>query len=1220
VSRFGGQVIEPAPQPQAGTQSRFGGQVIEPAPQPQAGTQSRFGGQVIEPAPQPQQTGIAAYEARHGVDPVTARKRQILEQRRLAEQEERKAAYKAQYGTSLDDDIAALKPNTDVWQEVPDLTAGQSFAAEFERNLARGLSPGLAEMIGVDEWKRRQEIARPGEGLAGKAGGLVGGMIGMADVTNVENAQMVGLGIATGGASLVAGKPVIAAVRQKAGTRVATILEHMIAGAGGNAGPGLVQAAGSIAPKRWETDPLGALAEIAAATGQEALLGSAIGTVTGTVHGQMRTRKLDLTEAELARKFPETVKTNRDLPPRAEQVEAGNTWAKQAADEAEAALVAKAADAPPMDVVDPELRRTLEEQGREAQNTPEPLKVGDTVEAYGNEATVRGFTDTGFVEIESSGVRDVVPPDQIRRPGGNQERLPSHRQPETVATPEPAAAPKPNHVNLDEHIARIEKDHPGQGEFVRSMMDREKGPFVKVEVPVERFDVKAIVDEAKGGKSGISPQKVRSYAEMTTAAPEVSAISSPSAPGKLFAADGRHRVLAAELRRQKTKQPQTVSAVVPEAWAKKQGLLPAEPAISMKPPPVVKAAKPAVPQVDPTTAAADPKLTSARAAWMDRDRKILGLDEGTPGERRSWSEALDAAKKSGVPERASGLALEVIEKPRSLNDIETAGLTVRAAEIKNRHAELLQEVAATKDPAKLSSLSAEMRILEGDFAHLSDALRKSGTEKGRALAAQKLTIDQDYSLISVTNRAKAMKEKPLTPREESFFVDMVKKLEEIDKGIRKYPAKSRERDKLEFERHRTQRRIRQRINELKRDTFWHKRGRHVVDEVVGLPRAMMASMDFSAVFRQGGFITLGHPVRASKSLVPMFKATMSERQMFRINRQIASRPNAQMYERSGLHLSDIGAELLKKEEQFRSRLADRIPGIAGSQRGFTTYLNKLRADSFDAMLETLTSRQGRAASQVELEAIANYINLATGRGKLGKFDTAGAGLADIFFAPRLVASRFEMLAGEPLYGGSMATRRMMAGEYARFLSGVGVVIALGRLAGGVFELDPRSSDFGKIVLDDTRIDILSGLGQVTRLVAREATGEKVTNSGKVVSLRGDSKFGQGDAADELFRFLRMKFSPVMGAAVDLASGKNVIGEEVTPTAVAAKAVTPLSVQDVYDSLTEHGYPRGSALALLAIFGMGIQHYSADEEPVLFKIGRTMREKVGLTLGQAGAKK
>jgi hypothetical protein len=287
--------------------------------------------------------------------------------------------------------------------------------------------------------------------------------------------------------------------------------------------------------------------------------------------------------------------------------------------------------------------------------------------------------------------------------------------------------------------------------------------------------------------------------------------------------------------------------------------------------------------------------------------------------------------------------------------------------------------------------------------------------------------------------------------------------------------------------------------------------------------------------------------------------------------------------------------LSRQEEIMMSRFANAIPGVRGSNRAFMTFLNKLRADSFDAMVKSRERRGSKPVEQAELDAISNYINVATGRGNLGKATAAAETLATVFFSPRLAVSRFQLLAGQPLYRGSAATRALIAVEYGKTLAGLVVFYGLARLLAantgdGTIEDDPRSSDFGKLRLGNTRIDPLMGLSQNTVLLSRLYLGETKSAAGRIKPTRGNVPYGSATSADLIARFLRTKLSPVVGAGVDIASGKNVVGEPVTPKSVATNLITPLSFRDIYDVMLEQGVEAGAAIAILSAFGMGVQNY------------------------------
>ncbi len=177
------------------------------------------------------------------------------------------------------------------------------------------------------------------------------------------------------------------------------------------------------------------------------------------------------------------------------------------------------------------------------------------------------------------------------------------------------------------------------------------------------------------------------------------------------------------------------------------------------------------------------EATSAKQASLAEDRKSMGLDEINSKGRRTWETALKQAKTEKIASKANRLAEEINATPRALSDVETAGVTIRMAELKNEHKEAMDAVAKLKDDADIKTKSAEIERIEVEFDALTKAVNTSGTEKGRALAAQKLTINKDFSLISVLNRAKVAAGKKLSAVKQQIFKGLTKRLNETNKRV-----------------------------------------------------------------------------------------------------------------------------------------------------------------------------------------------------------------------------------------------------------------------------------------------------------------------------------------------------------------------------------------------------------------------------------------------------
>ena len=499
----------------------------------------------------------------------------------------------------------------------------------------------------------------------------------------------------------------------------------------------------------------------------------------------------------------------------------------------------------------------------------------------------------------------------------------------------------------------------------------------------------------------------------------------------------------------------------------------------------------------------------------------------------------------------------------------------------------------------INAIKAEARqdkVLQRKIEKLEQMI-KSGEIPVSAKRARKQAADAIEQLRAIRDNLKkklAASEPVQRARIEKQITELEKRIQEGDFVPKIKPPdtrQSKELERLAYERDEMRRAIQGHIFALKPRAMWE----HIV-EPLNTTRAIMTSYDFSAVFRQGGFVLFGRPLTAAKSLVPMFKSMMSRQAFVKINQDILSRPNAPLYRKAKLFLAPIDGShhLGGLEEAYQTRWAERIPGVKQSERAYLTFINKLRADTFDTMVSAF-GRNGEATI-AEAQAIANYVNIATGRGNLPGFEKAAVGLNTILFSPRLTASRFQLLMGSPLFGGNMRTRKAIAKEYARFIIGIGAMYALTAMAFDDDDVDVegdmRSSDFGKIRIGNTRLDPLSGLSQATVFLNRIIRGEtKSSTTGVVTSLRGENRPYRGTTTlDVGVNFFRNKLSPLFGTVTNIVVGTDFKNDPITVKGEVGGLLVPMAISEVVDSIKEQGVPVGTAVSLMSIFGMGVMTY------------------------------
>lgn len=364
--------------------------------------------------------------------------------------------------------------------------------------------------------------------------------------------------------------------------------------------------------------------------------------------------------------------------------------------------------------------------------------------------------------------------------------------------------------------------------------------------------------------------------------------------------------------------------------------------------------------------------------------------------------------------------------------------------------------------------------------------------------------------------------------------------------------------------------------------------------ILNLPRALMASVDLSAPLRQG--LGLIHKKEFWKNLVPMIKAARNEKNFEAIQSEIAARPTYDIMKESGLGLTGKAFRLADREEAFMSDVTEHIPLVAGSERAYVGFLNKLRADTFDT-LYTQMQRAG-ITDEKSIRDMAKFINNATGRGDLGRFSKWGPALNATFFSPRLMASRLSTL--NPLYYAKLSL--FARKEAVKSLLAVGTiattVLSLAKMAGAQVETDPRSADFAKIKIGNTRYDILGGYQQYIRLGAVLASGQTKSQSGKLRSLYYGNETKKKGPYDPTIKsvvqkFFENKLAPIPHVANDFASGQDAVGQPFSARKEAASLVTPLFLQDVADLYQDKGL-KGIPMSAPGIFGVGIQTYQTGK--------------------------
>lgn len=387
----------------------------------------------------------------------------------------------------------------------------------------------------------------------------------------------------------------------------------------------------------------------------------------------------------------------------------------------------------------------------------------------------------------------------------------------------------------------------------------------------------------------------------------------------------------------------------------------------------------------------------------------------------------------------------------------------------------------------------------------------------------------------------------------------------------------------------------------------------------GTAKSLKAALDNSFFGRQGLKVLTSHPTVWGKAFLKSWgdiaKGVKGIDALDALDAMNLSRANA-MNGRYG----KMGLDLHTVEEAFPSSLPEKMPVLGrlfkASEYAYTGAAHRMRADLADMMLEKAQKGGVDIDNPEQLQKIGKLINSMTGRGHLGKAEQGADILNNLFFSPRNWKSNIDFLTAHQFQKGTSIRNRDAAAKYvrkeagknlAKMIATVGAVAATANaLAPGSFEKDPRSSNFGKIKIGNTRFDITGGNASIATLVSRLlpdpkklSQGDlkwytKSSTTGFVNELNSDA-YGSRSVWDVLMDYGEGKFSPSTAAVKQLLTQENFIGEPVTPQSFLKDLFVPLPYTN-YQELKKDPKSANALVATLAdALGVGTNTYDGQKD-------------------------
>jgi len=483
-------------------------------------------------------------------------------------------------------------------------------------------------------------------------------------------------------------------------------------------------------------------------------------------------------------------------------------------------------------------------------------------------------------------------------------------------------------------------------------------------------------------------------------------------------------------------------------------------------------------------------------------RLISGLEDVSENKRplktglqRERMDAEERAKKKELREAMKDLPMDEATLESELK----TQLDAEKSRLRNRIEDLQREI----DKNELTPRNARTVREDAELKKLRDDLEKVKAEH-----------DAKFKNDDYKEKRRLELAKKLTNRR---IEDLQRRLREGDfsKNTRKPLIADNELTKLKAEKLRIQ-------EEYDKEFYKNKLANRTKEEKVkdalleawGLTRALRATGEFSFVGVQGLVNSIAHPMQALQAIKRALQFMRSEAKTEQWLREVKSQDYYPILKQSKLSLTEPHAEMSAREELFVSDWFGYLWNTIGTpikfanekafeawkssnplkalERASVGYLDTIRVMRFLDGMEMLKEKGLTPEKNAqEYKDMADVINTLTGRASLGRLEQNADMLAKVFFSPRNWASMLKqtILLPRQLYKwrnktdtqGMSVANKMALADLSKF---VGLTTSMVMLAAAALnddkdentgvELDPRSTNFGKIKIKNKIVDPWGG--------------------------------------------------------------------------------------------------------------------------------------------------
>jgi hypothetical protein len=389
-----------------------------------------------------------------------------------------------------------------------------------------------------------------------------------------------------------------------------------------------------------------------------------------------------------------------------------------------------------------------------------------------------------------------------------------------------------------------------------------------------------------------------------------------------------------------------------------------------------------------------------------------------------------------------------------------------------------------------------------------------------------------------------------------------------------------------------------------------------LSDFAGTSKAIRASMDNSFIGRQGirlFYLGITGDFQSGKIWLDTFFGSFKTIFGSLTNRPVMDLLRAEI-------LSDPQYDLMRRakvatavtEEEYPIHWPSQIPIIGrlfkASEEAFTASAYYMRYRTAKMYLHIAENAGVNLNDKLELESIGKLVNSLTARGYTGRQGSEPGIVNNVLWSPKMIKSHLDVLFIQPLSFNrtkfSSFAQKRAAINLVRIIMGQAAVLFIAsRIWPESVEEDPRSSDFGKIRIGNTRYDISGGSAALIvlafRAISFAAKQGVIKDSGGRVKTAEELGFGM-TFWDLIVNFFENKMSPVASVVKDYFKGEHFGGEPVTPASVSEALFVPLPVENFYESLEKAEGANIISGAIAENLGISVQTYESKGSGGIYK--------------------